>query len=150
MKRTCNGFSFNIKGKKCCVIIDSVPKHLLQNFNTQCIRYRNGSEPIFIRDFMFCCSKGRHDSFCFGNVHQPNSVTTVLFTLYHCILNLKEPLYCGGCISVRIAVFCLPDVVLCCPLLSENHILTYEDFHTEVFRLHDSCVRACCIFNLKG
>ena len=39
--------------------------------------------------------------------------------------HLKEPLYCRGCISVSIPVFLLPDVVLYCPLLSENHRLTY-------------------------
>lgn len=61
----------------------------------------------------------------FGIGHQPNSVTTVLFTLWSCILILKEPLYCRGRISVCFPVLLLPDVVLYCPLLSENHPLAY-------------------------
>lgn len=47
------------------------------------------------------------------------------FTLWNWLLILKEPLYCRGCISVSIPVFLLPDVVLYCPLLSENHPLAY-------------------------
>lgn len=43
------------------------------------------------------------------------------FTLWSFILILKEPLYCRGCISVRIPVLLLPDVDLYCPLLSGNH-----------------------------
>lgn len=43
------------------------------------------------------------------------------FTLWNCILILKEPLYCKGCISVCSPDFLNPDVVLYCPLLSENH-----------------------------
>lgn len=44
------------------------------------------------------------------------------FTLWRCVLILKEPLYCRGCISV-----CIPSpvVVLYCPLLSANHPLAY-------------------------
>lgn len=61
----------------------------------------------------------------FGIGHQPNSVTTVLFTLWSCILILKEPLYCRGHISVCFPVLLLPDVVFYCPLLSENHPLAY-------------------------
>lgn len=58
--------------------------------------------------------------FVFGIGHQPSCYYSA-FYIMKLYPHFEGTMYCRGCISVCILVLRVPDVVLYCPLLSENH-----------------------------